>query len=124
MNLGRAHDAPGHALAAARARDHARGERGHGAHGMWRRREPPARALVGGRGQPLTSDPEGGAFVAEEWSESAGARPPPARVATERDGAGPREHEHAALGAERRVPRGLDVGHDVDTPREPCETPA
>src|SRR5438132_3487316 len=72
-------DAARDAVAPSRAAHDARGERGHGAYRVRRRRKAAPRALVGGRAQPLAADPERRALVAEQRSEPTPARPAPAR---------------------------------------------
>jgi hypothetical protein len=109
-------DPPRAAIAASRARQHARGQRGDARDGVGpaphaSREVHRLRALS----QPFAAQPEGRALVAEQRAQASGPRPPSAAVAAYHDRAGAGEDQDAGNVSERSQQRGLGVGEHLDT---------
>ena len=71
--------------------------------------------------QPLATEPESRALVADERAETAGARPATAPVVRDDDRPGSREHEHARPVADGAEERCLCVRDHLDAPSQAAE---
>lgn len=84
--------------------------------------EEPSRGLnilaARGGSEPLPPEPEGRALVPEERTEASRARPATASVATDHDGAGSRQDQHARAPPQRSEKGRLSVGKHANTPRQ------